>query len=470
MAEILHETVGRNYQVPGLPYEDSLRYMRPVLLDDVPSADEVRALLARGDHETLVNPLSIFVVRGFRDYVPTTFKRATAGMEQTLVEGLFGEDATGIPEADRVLLQLQTEVEAKGATLDAALIHDRMNLGTIVNKAHHLNRLYNVGRIYGHLDEREPPFLFGDLTDARGWPEALAAMKQQFHDYLMELPDGPHQYPLRTRTPDVGAQELARDYPFVAWFQEKLGDNFTGALLYGSGARTNDPRRIGDYDNWVRVRDVAAAQQALLATKPALVEGKVVEGVSDADDPRVKSIGIHLFPDDDRHTKRHIQFLHDSIEFRKHTKVLAGDWPFPKVKMDEVVERGISHAYIKLKTIAGSLNWAYRAPERLLGSPPLFEFVVKNQRFFLQHMLNAMGKPEFRDKERLDALLAERGLAIPKYKDDVGHLQTSLVDSMVGVLTLQKEFIQRGRAPRFGFLSHDAAPTGEGLDWGALDD
>lgn len=469
MGEVIFETVGTNYQVPGLPYEDTYQYVRPVIFNDVPTESQIKDLLTNSDENTLTNPWSVQVIRGFRDYIPTTFKRVTQDMPEELLLEYFGLDRNWVPEAERILLQLQTETEAKAATIDAAIVHGRADLGTVVNKAHVANRLYMIGRIYGHLSKRDYPFLFGDLTDRSKWPEALSDIKEQMSSYLMELPLGKRDFNVRIRKPDVSSEEL-KNYPFIEWFKEKLGDNFLGDLLYGSAARTDDPDKFSDYDNWVRVKDVRKAHEVLKNTKPAVVHGKLIENCPE-DVDGWKHVGIHLFPEQDEYLLRHIRFLHDSIEFRKHTKVLYGEFPFPKLGMDEVVERGISHAYIKLKTIAGSLNWAWSSPERILGKPNLYEFIVKNIRFFLQHSLNAVEIPQFRDKEKLNSLLRDRGLKVPDYEPNLDHIQNSLLYAMVSVLKLQKELEAHNRNPNLQFMvDKEYQQIKELEEWEKMDD
>jgi predicted nucleotidyltransferase len=475
MAKVLFEDKGPNYQVPGLPYEETFNYVHPVVLDDVPTISDLEKLLDESDSDTLTNPWSIQVLRGFQAYIPTTFKRVTQGMPKELLQECFGIREGWIPEQERVLLQLQTEIEAKAATIDAAIVHHRRELGTVVNKAHLLNRIYMIGRIYGHLREREYPFLFGDLTDESKWDEALSAMKMQFMEYMMEVPQGERRHGKKIRRPEVSQKELDERFIYVDWLKEKLGDDLQGVLLYGSAARTDDPAIYSDFDNWVRVRDVARAHKILAGTCPVVFEGKVVEMKScEAEEPEgSKHVGIHIFPDSEDYIIRHIKFLHDSREFLKHTRVLYGEFPFIKVRQDEVVERGISQAYLKLKTIAGSLNWAHAAPEKILGKPSLFEFIVKNVRFFLQHSLNAIEEPRFRDKEELNVLLEQRGLHIPEYRPDLAYIRHSLLYAMVSVLHLQKEFIQAGRKPNLSFLTENKRFEWNSPDineWGKYDD
>ncbi|MFH1590226.1 MAG: TetR-like C-terminal domain-containing protein [archaeon] len=470
MANIIHDNTGPNYQVPGLPYNSPFELVRPIILDDVPTKEEIENILSFADKKTLTNAWSLQAIKGFKDYIPTTFKRVTQEMDPVLFEEYFGMKADWVPESERVLLQLQTEIEAKAATIDAAIVHSRMELGTVVNKAHIANRLYNIGQIYNHLEKRDYPFLFGDLTDKTSWVDALSDMKLQFIEYMKEIPVGPRKYPIKIRTTNVSQEEIDKDYPFVEWFKQKLGDNFLGDLLYGSASRTKDPAQFSDYDNWVLVKDVKKAHEVLRGTEPSVLDGKVVEHYH-GKDANAKHLGIHLFPNDQQYIINHIRFLHDSKEFRTHTKLLYGEFPFPKVAMDEVVERGVSHAYTKLKTIAGSLNWAWYEPTAIIGKPNLFEFIVKNMRFFLQHSLNATGRPTFRNKQTLNELLTKRNLKIPEYKEDISYIKDSLVYSLVGVLQLQKELFEKNRKPRLNFLVEESIPDPkEILDWNQLDD
>jgi len=474
MAKIIYEDKGPNYQVPGLPYEESFKYVKSVILDEVPIKKDIEEILATADKETLANSWSLYVVKGFKDYIPTTFRRITQHMPQEMLEKYFHIKQEWIPEHAKVLLQLQTELDAKTATLDAAIIHHRRDLGTVVNKAHIMNRLYSIGRLYGHLEERKDfPFLFGDLTVEQNWDEALSRMKLQSIDYIMEVPVGKRNYPTRTRTVDVSRREIENKYVYLEWLKQKLGDNLTGVLLYGSAARTDNPEEYSDFDNWIRVRDVAKAHQVLRGTAPAVFDGKVVECRGKEYPEGAKHLGIHLFPESEDYAFRFIRFLHDSREFLKHTKVLYGEFPFIKVSQDEVVERGISQAYVKLKTVAGSLNWAYSTPEKIIGKPSLFEFIVKNVRFFLQHELNALEEPKFRSKQELDELLKQKGMSIPKYSDEPEKIKKALIFAMISVLALQKELLESGRKPRLRFLVDDKTYewTSEEIDdWSRFDE
>ncbi|MFH1682246.1 MAG: hypothetical protein ABIA37_00465 [Candidatus Woesearchaeota archaeon] len=454
MAKIIFEDTGKNYQVPGLPYTKVSHYVNPIILDEVPTVRELERLLEYPKEDTFTNPWSLSVVKGFRDYIPTTFKRVTQKMEHKLIDQYFDDQARELPEEKKVLLQLQTEIEAKAATIDAAIVHSRRDIGTVVNKAHALNRVYKIGRIFKHLKKRDYPFLFGDLTDEGNWNQALSSIKQQFIEFLLEIPQGERRHGKKIRKVDTSQREIEKRFVYVDWLKEKLGDDLQGILLYGSAARTDNPEEYNDFDNWVRVKDVPRAHKILAETCPSVLEGKVVKLTQKENEkPKdAKHVGIHIFPDSEEYIIRHIKFLHDSREFLKHTKVLYGEFPFIKVKQDEVIERGVSQAYLKLKTIASSLNWAYSDPETIYGKPSLFEFIVKNVRFFLQHSLNAIEGPCFRGKEELNDLLAQRGIYIPEYKDDLDYIRSALLSTTVNVFQLQKEFQEYNREPKLDFL------------------
>jgi len=452
----MYDYTGPNKKTKGIPYEDRFTYVRSVVFDGVPDQKNLAEIVAQGTGDTLVTPWSIDVVHGFRDYVPTTFNLITEEMPTNMRREIFGMEDDWEPDSDRVLLQLQSELDAKSATIDAAMLHNRKDFGGIINKTHLINRIYKIGRIHGHLEDRGDayPFLFGEtFHDPATWDNTLMDIKELFMEFFREIPLG-RWYAMHTRKAEdeVTPEELKDRFVYVDWLKEKLGDNLQGVLLYGSAARTKDPAGYSDFDNWVRVRDVPAAQKALAGSCPEVYDGKVISNPDHKEIEGSHHLGIHFFPEDEDYTLRFIRFLHDSREFLKHTQVIHGEFPFIKVAQDEVIERGVSHAYIKLKTIAGALNWAYTFPEKMMGKPALFEFIVKNTRFFYQHMLNALEGPQLRTKADLNLGLADLGLAIPPYKNDPEYIKGCMLDSVYGVLTLQSHFVKAGREANLDFL------------------
>lgn len=454
MTKIIHSSKSENFKVPGLPYPDRFSFIEPIIFETVPTEQEIRDLLANSDGITLRNPWSLEVVNGFEQYIPTTRRRITKNIEPEKSKLIQNPDLENCPEERTILLQIQSELDAKSATIDAAIVNTgRADLGTIVNKAHTVNRIYQIGRIYGHLRQREYPILFGDLTNPQEWNNAFMRIKQTFIDFIKEIPVGERVYPIIHRKKDTSDKENETRFPQVEWLKEELGDNLIGILLYGSAARTEDPKGYSDLDNWVRVRNIRAAQEKLKGSNPFAYEGKIIHCEEGKEPKGAKHIGIHFQPESEEYTIKFIRFLHDSREFLEHTRVLEGEFPFPIVRQDEVIERGLSHAYTKLKTIAGALYWAYHSPERIQGKPALFEFIVKNLRFWEQHALNAIVEPNFRGKEEIDHILADNGIYIPKYNDDLQYIKDSLIYANVKVLELQRGLYERHRKANLEFLT-----------------
>ena len=125
MVNIIYDRIGSSKRVPGIPYEDRLEFARSIITLGVPTTAEIQQLLAESTRDTLVAPWSLDVIKGFHDYVPTTFKQTTDEMSLEEAVQYFDSDHLSLPEEERVLLQLQSELDAKSATLDAAIIHNR---------------------------------------------------------------------------------------------------------------------------------------------------------------------------------------------------------------------------------------------------------------------------------------------------------------------------------------------------------
>src|SRR3989344_4557020 len=129
MTEIIYEALGEYNKISGLPYENRYQNVKLILTGSV----------------------------------PTTFNMITKDIPESQISEYFGLQRDWKPEAERVLLQLQSELDAKSATIDAAIIHNRKDYGGVINKIHLVNRLYNIGRLHQHIQDRDAmyPFLFG---------------------------------------------------------------------------------------------------------------------------------------------------------------------------------------------------------------------------------------------------------------------------------------------------------------------
>jgi len=463
VADVLFTHTGDFFRIPGIPYGDRFQVFQPVVYDGIPEIDQLRQLVDQAPYDTMVSPWPRNTLLGFRDFVPTTYKRMTSPLSEENLQAWFGDSHSDIPDEKRVLLQLQTENDSKGATIDSLLINHRWGVEVVANKAHLLNRLYNIGRLYGHVPERDnAPFLFGDLTQEHTWPEAIIAMKQMFLEFMEELPLSSRPYDIAVRGVEVTPEQLRTKYSYLETFKSMLGDDLVAVLNYGSAARTDDPARYSDFDNWLVVRDVPRALRIFNGTCPFVHEGKVHLNVPEHLHPKdSKHLGMFFMPDSPEFLRRYVQFKDDSIEFLLHTKVLYGELEFPIVSQDEVMERGMSAAYTKLKSLQGSISW----PDKLLGKPPLFEFFVKICRFYMRPMLNILEKPWYRPKEVLDKELLKRGIKIPKYVNDVNKLREGILYALHHTFRLQEEFFQSGRKSSLAFMSDQQyIPTEDIID------
>ncbi|MBU2522771.1 MAG: hypothetical protein KKE23_00585 [Nanoarchaeota archaeon] len=476
----IFECTGECYKVPGLYYEEGFKKIKMMVLDDTPSIQDLEHLLKQEDNKTLVSPWPIQVLRGYKNYLPSTFKRITANMSDEFSQKYFKTPTDWIPESKAILLQLQSELSCKSATIDAAIIHGRRDAGTVSSKVHNLNRLYNIGRMYEFVNEKQYPILFGDCTREEDWDEILFKTKHAFEEMMGEVPLGNRKYSRKMRKPEFSEKEVEKKFPFVNYLKNKLGDNLTGILLYGSSAREEDPSKYNDYDTYVVVRDMRKAFEAMKGTCPNVLDGKVKEmtGVSQDDLPKdAKHIGIHLIPNSADYIYRHMRMLHDSREFLLHTQVLYGEIPSEKSALDEVVQRGLSNAAIKSKIVIGALNWAYTKPEKIIGKPNLFDYIVKIPRFYLQHILNAEGKPKFRDKHQLNMILDQvYKMTTPEYSGNPEFIRESVRQAAANIFNLKKDFmtIEAESTPNFSFLTDSRIfgwKQGSEVDsWGRFDD
>src|SRR3989338_9838170 len=68
-----------------------------------------------------------------------------------------------------------------------------------------------------------------------------------------------------------------------------------------------DPAKHSDFDNWVRVKNVPAAQHALKGTCPVVYQGKVISGSDQQHLEGSHHLGIHLFPESPDYIVRFIR-------------------------------------------------------------------------------------------------------------------------------------------------------------------
>ena len=90
MTEIIYEALGEYNKISGLPYENRYQNVKLILTGSVPTIKDLEQLLASSTDETLVTPWSLDVVRGFMDYVPTTFNMITKDIPESQISEYIG--------------------------------------------------------------------------------------------------------------------------------------------------------------------------------------------------------------------------------------------------------------------------------------------------------------------------------------------------------------------------------------------
>jgi len=433
MAKILFQAEMPVYRVPGLKYSDEeASSVRTILLDGIPSEGEISYFLSQGTKDILVSPWTVNEVWGFGQYVPSTFKKISKNMPQSLFHELFDDSFTD--DRNKTIFQLQSELASKGSTIDSAIIHKRRDEQTVRNKVHNLNRLVAISKEKGLIDFPYP-ILKGDIQNPEEWDDILIWTKKKFIELYSKLPMNLPEVEYETRTARIDSNERNK-YGYLEWLKERLGDNLEAVIVYGSST-TDDSYK--DYDNILLVHDMDQAYDALKGARPSFFENQVLHNSRLG-----KYIGINIFPYEDGVIQKYIRFNNNPLMMMESSKVIYGSFDFPIVSLKEAVERGLSQTHIKMKLIAGGLNWVYTHPERILGKPNLFEFFVKNIRFLFQNALSFKEGKMINTKSRLDRMLREDyGIVIPSYSDDPNEIRDAMIYSRHACARLYDVFLSR---------------------------
>jgi hypothetical protein len=240
-------------------------------------------------------------------------------------------------------------------------------------------------------------------------------------DFYKSLPMNLHDIGYEAKTARLSQREKSK-YGYLEWLKERLGDNLDSVIVYGSSLMEEN---YNDFDNIVLVHDLDQAYDVLKGTRPSFLDGKIVSSSAAG-----KHIGINILPSADRILQKYLRFNNNPIMVMKSSKVIHGSVDFPVVSLEEAAERGLSQTHVKLKLIAGGLNWVYTHPEKIIGKPSLFDYFVKNIRFLFQNALYLTEGDTTSTKTQLDGRLKkDYGITIPSYSDDPNKIRSSMVYS-----------------------------------------
>ncbi len=421
---VLGVAEGEYTRYPGLPENETRDRTLTFITKDIPSAAFFHDVDRMFGEQYVLFQYTLDELTGMRHGLPSTFHRIAS-----LFPNLF-PDISVSPYAR--MLQIQTELQSRVSTTDAAIIHSRRTMDTATSKIRTLLRIGGLSAGIGiHTDFSAHDF--APYTEDR-IDDILIGFKRE----MIGLYNG-IEWPL-SPVPTVTLEERLTPservkFGYRDWMREALGDNLVAIGVYGSSTQTDDIEKYDDYDNWVVVRDLDSAYTALRATKPKydLSTGRIhTEG---------KHLGILLFPSEGKMLSDYMRFLDDSEEFRTKMKIIHGSLTFPITSPRENTERGISQSYVKAKTTADAVANFLHKPEQLLNKN-LFEFFVKIVRF---NYKNAIRYHEgiVLTKEELDKRLRkEHGIGVPKYREDAKYLVEQLIYARQCTAYIQRELFK----------------------------
>jgi len=421
---VLGVAEGEYTRYPGLPENETRHRTLTLITKDIPSAEFFRDIDRMFGEQYILFQYTLDELTGMRHGLPSTFHRIAS-----LFPDLF-PDVTVNPRAR--MLQIQTEIQSRVSTTDAAIIHSRRTMDTATSKVRTLLRIGGLCEGIGIRTDFHAAD-FAPYTEER-IDDILIQFKREMIGLYNRI-----DWPL-TQVPTVTLEERLTPsekikFGYREWMRSTLGDNLDAIGVYGSSTQTDDIEKYDDYDNWVIVKDLPAAYNALRATKPKydLSQGTIsAEG---------KHLGILLFPSGGKMLDDYMRFLDDSEEFRTKMKIIHGSLTFPITLPRENTERGISQSYVKAKTTADAVANFLHKPEQLLNKN-LFEFFVKILRF---NYKNAIRYHEgiVLTKEELDKRLRkEHGIAVPKYREDAKYLVEQLIYARQCTAYLQRELFK----------------------------
>jgi hypothetical protein len=454
-AIVVHENTDVLERVPGIPKTDDFNSTHTVITDRNLRIEDLEHILRNSDPRSISHIFPINCLTDMMEYLPTTFHKIKGKISPYMIP----TSENPAPDMEKVRMRLKTRIQVASATMGPPIIDGQRDLGSIASKLNHINKIYLISRQYGLLGKRPYPILFGDITDPKNLDSALIDMKVTFVEFMEELSLGNRTYETTVLTEEdnrrpVTPRIMREKYPHVEYLKGILKSNLQGIVLYGSAAATDDPSKYSDLDNLVLVGDVRKALESLKCRRPFAHGGKVIECLGKEPPEGAKHIGMNVLPASKESFIKYLRSLHDAREYYNHSQILYGEIPMARISMDEVMESGISCAYSKFHSCMGNLKRAYLNPENLSARRGLYEFFAKTPRFFLQHTLNAMGKPPaYRSKEELNARLEEAGMGIPEFNPDTGHIRRTMMQTAINVLQLQREFSDFERKADFSFFT-----------------
>ncbi|MDD5538265.1 MAG: LOG family protein, partial [Candidatus Omnitrophica bacterium] len=443
---------GQNLNAPDHLGEESKCYQYLVVGRSV-SAGVVDALY-RSDSLSAGEILYLWTlneIAGLGCYLPTFYHSLSLAVGPERLEGLHGGASMTTQEMVLAyLLQVQTELTAKIATLDSFITHNRGDRETLTNKIYTYNRLTRIMLMAGLIAPEEAwEMEYGLIDRMPDVRDLLIFIKMRLVDYLRRTPSACGRENT-VRMFDGLSEAQKRRFGYVAWLRKNLGDNLVAVVAYGSSV--TEETNYSDYDNLLIVRDLAAAY-------------RVLKGRDFTYDPATRQV------DETCRTGKLVSFVilpedcwQDFVRFNSTANrraednlVIYGSVEMPKPTDLESVQRGLSSAYVRLKILRSMIAWLYRHPEQLMGKKALFEYFAKNNIYLLAAALNYHEGWRSRGKQELLAHLEEIGVTIPAYHEDAASLRVSVVEMVRSSFEVHARLFE-GIRPDFSFMDTSLVP------------
>ncbi|GEM_PF-7115710 len=395
---------------------------------------ELMHLIREHKGKGLVSLITPTEVDLFREYAPSTYHRIrTENPELKLPPE---EEAS---RKRRLALQVQSELSNKASTIDAAIVHDRFDRGTVQSKVYQYNRICGL---FSLLGLNHPATLHPSIIDS-GQPlgDILIQLKLRFAELLRDLPEFAEPLAMERRIADLSSEQKEK-YSYVNELRSLLGNNLVAIAAYGSSTRETDQDRINDYDNYVVVKS-GSLEEVLLK-----VRGKKFAHPKDG-----KHVGVNIVE-----AQRFAFFNrmnHDPSDLREQGVVLHGEIELPIPSLQEIKERGASYAVLRGRTLKAAASWVGQDPRQLLGKPALYDFFQKTKRFIvlsgLVGRIREGEKVRRRDKEILDRQLEQLGARVSAYVPNEEYIFRTICLASVSAARLL-DYFYRGKKFEANFI------------------
>lgn len=159
--------------------------------------------------------------------------------------------ATSLPQGTIELITLQQFI----GPLDQLILHKPQ----AIDEKWLQDKSARLQKVLASVRDRTPPV----LQDGPFIQRAQAIRIEALHSLRRLSLDATITSSFERRTPQTDALPDDKRFEYSQVIRSKLGDNLLGVIAYGSSISATDLNSIGDFDNFVVVRDIQSAYEKL---------------------------------------------------------------------------------------------------------------------------------------------------------------------------------------------------------------